>query len=226
MTSPAPLEEDGNIVAAKRRLDLAISALIDSKPTTRLLEDGHTRIEWLDPLYTQLVEAIPGEKKHRTGVSTSQPPLWIDASDLLHKINTVVVSWEKHWPIPLPSLWPWAYDDEYPTIQRLRLLNRRRWRPQDTSMVDSYAAMLESWAEKITDLLADTPKLTLPNPCPNCGTAIVYRHDSAGDLVRRPALQIGAHGCECQNCRYMWAPEFFVHLARVLGYELSQGILE
>lgn len=226
MTSPAPLEEDGNIVAAMRRLDNAISALIDSKPTTRQLDDDSTRIEWLDPLYTQLVEAIPGEKKHRTGVSASQPPLWIDATDLLQKINSTVVSWEKNWPILLPSMWKFAYEDEYPTIQRLRILSRRKWRPQDTSKVDSYAALLESWAEKIIDLLADTPKLTLPNPCPSCDTAIVYRHDSAGDLVRRPALQIGANGCECQNCHYVWAPEYFQHLANVLGYELPEGVLE
>lgn len=226
MTSPHPLEEDGNIVAAMQRLDDAISALIDPKPETRKLEDGSTRIEWLDPLYTQLVEAIPGEKKHRTGVSASQPPMWVDASDLLHRINQTVTSWEKHWPIPLPSMWPFAYDDEYPTVQRLRILNRRKWRPQDTSTVESNAALIESWADKIRDLLADTPKLTLPNPCPACGEKIVYRRDSAGELVRRPALQIGAHGCQCQNCQYLWEPAYYTHLAAVLGYDLPEGVLE
>lgn len=221
-----PIDEDGNIVAAMQRLDNAISALIDPKPETRQLDDGSTAIEWLDPLYTQLVEAVPGEKKHRTGVSTSQPPMWIDASDLLHKINQMIISWEKHWPIPLPSMWPFAYDDEYPTIQRLRILNRRKWRPQDTTTVETHAAHLESWADKIRELLADTPKLTLPNPCPNCDVAIVYRHDSAGDLVRRPALNIGQHGCECQNCHYIWSPAYFTHLAMVLGYDKPQGVLE
>ena len=63
---------DGDLPAARRNLDDAISALIDPKPETRHVDDpdnpdgeGTTRIEWLDALYVQLAEAIPGEKKHR-----------------------------------------------------------------------------------------------------------------------------------------------------------------
>jgi hypothetical protein len=54
----------------------------------------------------------------------------------------------------------------------------------------------------------------------------VYHRDSAGELVRQPALQIGVWGCECMACRAFWAPDRFVFLARVLGYELPEGVLE
>lgn len=216
--------EDGNLPEARRKLSNAISALIDPKPHTLKRDDG-TTVEWLDSLYVQLVEAVPGERKHRTGVSASQPPMWVDASDQLGVIDRTVTSWHPQQPIFDGDLTP-EHPPTPPTVARLQSLEATKWRPQDCSLLDGYTAQLVVWCDKITELLADAPKLTLPNPCPACGTKIVYRHDSAGDLVRRPALHIGANGCTCQHCRHTWGPELFTHLARVLGYEMPAGVLE
>lgn len=224
MTSPAPLE-DGNLPATLRKLGEAISALIDPKPQTIHRDDGTTSIEWLDSLYTQLVEAIPGEKKHRTGVSTSQPPMWIDASDQLVKIDRVVMSWHPAQPLFDGDLSP-QHPPTPVTVARLQAIEGLPWRPQDCSLLEDYVADLLAWCEKIRELLSDAPKLTLPNPCPACGTKIVYRTDSAGEKVRRPALNIGATGCTCLHCHYTWEPQYFTHLARVLGYEMPAGVLE
>lgn len=214
-------DTDGNIQAARKALDLAIHQLCNPQPKTA--DDG--RIHWVDSWYVQLEESVPGEKQHGTGISRSEPPLWTDAVDLLNVIKAQVSAWEPHWPLQLPSMWPWAYDDEYPTILRLRILNQRRWRPQDTRTVDSYAATIVGWVKQISDLLNPAPHWHLPNPCPACNTRWVYRM-SAGERVRQPALRIGEHGCQCGQCGQVWAPQYFAHLANVLGYELPEGVLE
>jgi hypothetical protein len=240
MIQPQP---DGNLPEARRELSNAISALTDPKPTLAGSRDcpkchneqcdpdcrehecpGH--VEWVDSLYVQLRKAIPGEKRHRTGVSASQPPMWIGALDQLRKIDSTVTSWEPHWPLQLPSLWPFAYDDEYPTIQRLRILEKRRWRPQDCALIDERTEKILGWCDKITELLNETPKLSLPNACPACNTKVVHRPDpDGGPPLRSAALQIGALGCTCAHCRYTWSPQHYVHLAAVLGYQLPEGVL-
>ncbi|WP_396921645.1 hypothetical protein [Mycolicibacterium sp.] len=176
-----PIETDGNLPAARNKLSNAISALIDPKPTHRQLDDGTNRIEWMDSLYDQLTDAVPG----RT-ISCDTPI----------------------------------------AVIRLQAVERRTWRPQDTTLVESIAAEIEAWATEIRSLLDPVKRWTLPNPCPACDTAIVYRRNSANETVRQPALQIGPNGCVCQNCHHTWAPEYFQHLAQVLGYELPSGVLE
>ena len=108
----------------------------------------------------------------------------------------------------------------------LRELDLQSWRPQDCDRIDTITNQINSWCEQITTLLNPTPKWTLPNPCPACGTAIVYRKNSASETVRQPALQIGPMGCACQHCHHTWEPAYFQHLARVMGYELPPGVLE
>lgn len=49
---------DGDLPAALHRLSDAISALCD--PTPHHLDTGHTT--WLDPLYTQLHDSLPGQQ--------------------------------------------------------------------------------------------------------------------------------------------------------------------
>lgn len=212
---PIP-EEDGSLPESRRRLADAISGLVDPKPET--VDD---KLLWTDCVYIQLLEAVPGEKGARTGVSRSQPPLWVDASDLLNEIDTAVSCWE-----PRPNID--ASDDDLPpmTVIRLHAIEDRQWRPQDCHSMEQIAGNVESWTASITTLLSPVARWSLPNPCPACNTAIVYRKDSAGDMVRQPALQIGPNGCECQRCHHIWAPEYFTHLARVMGYELPAGVLE
>src|SRR5271166_2785737 len=88
MTTP----QDGNLPAALNRLQNAVSALTDPKP--HILDNHHAT--YLDSLYTQLQEAIPGSKQHRTGIPGSQPPCWIDALTLLTEIDTATACWQPH----------------------------------------------------------------------------------------------------------------------------------
>lgn len=219
MTAPQTTE-DGNLPDARRKLDDAISSLIDPKPRYTESEAGTV---WLDPLYAQLQDAVPGEKQHRSGVPRSQAPLWVDAVDLLREIDTAVAAWEPPWPEIPGDL---TTDPPPPTVLRLQTIQARTWRPQDTTHIKTITARITTWTERITTLLADTHIKTLSAPCPACGKTTVYRQDSAGELVRQPALQITTIGCQCQACKTSWAPDLYMHLARVLGYDLPAGVLE
>lgn len=222
MTAPLPVSEDGNLPEALRRLGDAISALTDPRAE---FADGKTH--WVDSYYIELREALPGEQGSGHGVARSLPALWLDALDLLTEIDTAVRCWEPGDP---------GFDGDLteaptpPTVLRLRIIEKlgcrgRNWRPQDTSKVEQIAGNVESWVASIKQLLTPTPAWTLPSPCPACGTKTVYRKDAAGDLIRRPALQIGPAGCQCQACKHTWEPAYFTHLAAVLGYPLAEGVL-
>lgn len=215
------IDEDGNLPAAKAMLSDAVSALIEPKPTNRKMDDGTIRIEWLDALYDQLLDAVPGGQGNASRTPQSSPPISIDATELKHEIDMAIAAWE-----PKPQIDASLLNIPPITIIRLQSLEKRPWRPQDARSIEQIANNIRSWCESIKTLLNPIPQWTLPNPCPACNTAIVYRPNSAGETVRKPALQIGPTGCVCQNCHHEWAPAYFQHLASVLGYELPNGVLE
>ncbi|MDT0223478.1 hypothetical protein [Gordonia sp. AC31] len=170
------------------------------------------QVDWNDSLYEQLAAMIAGAQGTQLGgTARSMPPLWVDAADLITTIDRDIAALE-----PEPGT----------TIERLHRIADRGWRPQDVDHIDNLTAQITRWAQSIQDLLDPPKRKALPNPCPHCNTAIVYRKDSAGEVVRQPALQIGPHGCECQNCYTNWGPGYFRHLAAVLGYPLPEGVLE
>lgn len=223
-----PIEAD--LPGARRELRTAISNLIDHT-TTHIERDptdnpdsrASTTTVWGDSLYQQLHDVVPGAQGTQLGATArSMPPMWVDASDLLREIDTAVAVWQHD---------PGIFDGNLTTtptpetVRRLTILRDQQWRPQDVHGIEQMTRILTAWAAEIRELLDPTPHLTLPNPCPACGTSVVYRQDSAGETVRQPALRIGTHGCECQKCRTTWDPSHFVHLSRVLGYELD-GVLE
>lgn len=196
--------------AARAKLRDAISDLIDPQAETI---DGE--IVYIDSLYDQLIEAVPGQFLGRTnGAARSQPPLWIDAADLLTTIDRTVRTWQPTIP------------DRITTITRLGRIQQHRWRPQDTQLITDYTRQLDDWTNRITTLFTETHIKHLPAACPACNKKTVYRRDNAGELVRKPALQITTLGCQCQACKTVWGPELFMHLARVLGYQLPAGVLE
>lgn len=212
-----PIEAD--LPAARRDLRNAIAALIDH--TTTHIEG---RTHFGDSLYQQLSDNLTTPQAATTRRhAASQPPIWVDASDLLHEIDTAVSVWQ-----PDPGIFDGDLSQEPTpeTVRRLRILDGQKWRPQDVRAIDQMTRILKAWAEDIRELLDPTPHMTLPNPCPACNTSIVYRQDSAGETVRQPALRIGPHGCVCQKCRTTWDPAHFVHLSRVLGYDMPAGVLE
>lgn len=211
-----PNHEDGNLPAARQELSNAISALIDPKP-----EHHQGTTHWRDSLYDQLTDEIPGGQGNASRVPQSSPPLCIDATELKHEIDTTVSTWEPRPPIDANNPTP-----PHITIIRLQTLEKRGWRPQDTHTITQITNNLQTWANGIKNLLNPQPRWHLPNPCPACAVAVVYRKNSAAETVRQPALQIGPAGCKCQNCHHEWAPEYFQHLANVLGYQLPAGVLE
>jgi len=213
-----PVHEDGNLPAARERLHQAITQLID--PHTELANGVHAEIP---PLIMQLYDAIPGAQGTGHSAARSLPPIWLDAARLYACIDTQVRKWQtdyQHCPQCKHC------SDTLPAVRRLETLQNKRWRPQDCRLLEDYAGQLENWVIEIDLLLTPQHKWHLPNPCPACDTAIVYRKDTAGDHVRQPALQIGPMGCECLNCHYIWGPQLFQHLANVLGYPLPSGVLQ
>src|ERR1700704_2512522 len=136
---------DGNLTASLPALRSAISALIDPKP--HYIDNT---VRWVDSLYQQLIEAVPGEKCHRTGVNQSQPPLWVDASDLLRTIDSEVVRWQRN-PGPGDGDLSHQRPPTPETVRRLRLIEARKWRPQDCAEIASITALIEQWALKISE---------------------------------------------------------------------------
>lgn len=209
MSTQPEHHEDGNLPAALRQLGQAIHKLTD--PTTAWINNQTTQAP--SP-YQQLQDATPGQQGTGHGPSRSIPPCWLDAIELLNEIDLAV-------EIMQP-----AYTGTPPTIGRLKWLLQRKWRPQDTHQIEQLATNIHTWATEIETLLNPEPQWTLPNPCPACQTAVIYRKDISGDLIRKPALTIGPNGCTCLNCKAQWGPAYFTHLARVLGYQMPTGVLE
>lgn len=211
--------DEGNLPAARKALSTAVHNLIGR--TSTFIDD---QPYWGDSLYVQLREALVTPQQKGTGAHAgSQPPVWIDAADLLREIDTAVEAWQPNAGVFDGDL---SEEPTPETVRRLDLLDSRKWRPQDSNGVQQIADACVSWTVKIGQLLDPVAKWTLPNPCPACATSVVYRRDSGGESVRQPALQIGPLGCECQKCRTVWGPDLFVHLSRVLGYQLPEGVLE
>lgn len=198
---------DGNITAAKKRLQHAIDDLIRPRPG---IIRGHTRYQ--PSLYDALVSEAGGTQGDTRTPAKSLPPLWIDAVQLRTDIDRQVTRWH-----PKPGT----------TVFRLAALSDRGWRPQDTDQVNTITHKISGWCDHITTLLDPDKTVPIPEACPSCDKRLVYRRDSAGEMVRQPALRIVVgQGCTCGACGAFWAPEKFVFLARLLGHDLPEGVLE
>jgi hypothetical protein len=215
MAAEARTDEDGALQPALQALGDAVRGLCD--PQHQYLE---SRLITIPSLYLQLMDSVTGEQVNTGGGggSKSRPPLWLDALDLLAEIDVALEIWQP------------AYTGVPASVGRMHWLLQRKWRPQDVNRIQDLTNNLRQWAQLIDQKLNPTPKLTLPNPCPACDVAIVYRKDGCGEPVKKPALQIvgkdGHHYCECLNCHYIWDSGRFHILAGALGYPLPPGVLE
>lgn len=199
---------EGNIQAARTRLGRAVQRLTAPLPGVY-----HDVTLWAPSLYQQLLNDLAGQSGDTRTPAKSLPPLWIDASQLLGEIDGRAKSW-----CPIPG--------DTPT--RLQKLSFQGWRPQDTDLVSKMAWQVDSWCESILNLLdPEDRKFVEGASCPACSKSLVYRRDSAGEMVRQPALKIVvSQGCTCQACGAFWAPEKFLFLGRLLGYDVPEGVLE
>ncbi len=220
-----------DLPAARRRLDYAISELIEPKPETVTRDDGTHTITWLDSLYDQLVAAVDAQKSSGwTQVGGNTTPIWPAALDLLNKISDTVKKWWPEWPHPDPI------NPIPPAVLRLQLLAEKTWTVEDAQHVHNIATKLDGFAAEIREKLAPEPTIYLMAPgdqkgaaaCTACGTDYVWRKDPGDNNrpVRQPALKVTKDGCACQECGAAWEPGALRLLAAALGYPLADGVLE
>lgn len=209
---------DGNIHAGLRDFGDAVNALLD--PVTRVTASG-TQVA--PSLYVQLCIATKGTQSQSGtgGGGKPQSPMWTEAFDLLNKIDIAVGAWHP------------GHCCEPATICRLRSFTtgwRLRGRPQDTAKLKEITGSLTSWATSIDALFDPHHQQHLRTACPQCGEKTTYGPDAAGEIVRRPALQIDAiTGCTCRVCGHFWAPTQFKELAtQVIAHKAAAktGVLE
>ena len=201
----ATTQRDGNIQAARSRLGRAVQRLTGPR-----MGIHYNATVYGPSLYSQLASDLAGTQGDTRTPAKSLPPLWIDACQLLDEIDTQTVKWA-----PIPG----------DTPSRLARLSFNTWRPQDTRMVDVIATRVDGWAEQIMHLLDPESVKHISAPCPHCEKQTVYRRDSAGDMVRQPALKLVlSQGCTCQACDAFWPPERFMFLCKLLGFDLPAGV--
>lgn len=198
---------DGNIQAARTRLGRAVQRL--TGPQSRVIDDITRHAP---SLYVQLTHDLAGTQGDNRTPAKSLPPVWIDAMELINVIDTETRSW-----VARPGNTP----------HRLQLLAFATFRPQDTDRVNMIATRVDGWCEKIISLLDPESVKHISAPCPSCGRAKVFRRDSAGEMVQQPALKVVTNiGCSCQHCQAHWAPDKYLFLCKLLGFELPEGVLE
>ena len=198
---------DGNIGAARTKLDRAFRRLFDKRRAVY-----HDRSVFAPSLYDQLRSDLAGTQGDTRTPAKSLPPIWIDASMLLTTIDRQCHTW-----MPKPGS----------TFARMGSLVATSWRPQDTEKVTDMARTVDGWAESIIHLLDPESVKHITAPCPSCGRGFIHRKDSAGDTVRQPALKVMTNvGCTCQACGATWSPDRYLFLCRLLGFELPAGVLE
>lgn len=197
---------DGNIQAARKKLQDAVERLLERRPWQH--RDGTV---YAPSLYFCLVSDLAGTQGDTRTPAKSLPPVWIDAVQLRQDIDAQVHQW-----VTMPGTTPW----------RLNILKVKSWRPQDTDKVTDMARTINGWCQSITSMLDPESRKYIKEPCPRCGRDVVWRKDSAGETVRTPALEIRANiGCSCQACGAFWEPSKYLFLCTLLGFDLPEGVL-
>lgn len=177
--------------------------------------DGGKRLGVRDSRYQEIQDHLEGQQGSQAGgVARSMPPLWVDAVEWLRVVDAEVGQW-------VPD------GGRVSTPDRLASLYDLSWRPQDIGVVSGYTELLRRWVRRADTLMEpdESHVFELMAACPACGVKTVYREDSAGEQVRTAALSVSAAGCACLACRYEWSPEYFAHLARVIGCAVPDGVL-
>ena len=197
---------DGNIQAARTKLARAVQHMTAPRPAVY-----HDVTLFAPSLYDQITSDLAGTQGDTRTPAKSLPPLWVDACQLIHDIDTQTRLW-----CSKPGNTP----------QRLQMLSFQTWRPQDTELVTMMARTVDDWCKKIVNLLDPQAQKSIDAPCPSCGRKTVYRKDSAGETVRQPALKLVTNvGCTCQHCDAHWPPDKYLFLQKLLGLDPTEGVL-
>jgi hypothetical protein len=201
------VDEDGQLKPALAAFRAAVADLCDQTPTLH-----HSSLIRADSLYWQLQCAVGGANPAAgSGTSKSRPPIWTDALDLKNDIDTGVSQWCSGTNTPAKLNW----------------LTNAKYRPQDTSLLEKRTAAITDWCDRIEKLFNPPHVKHISAPCPACNATHAYRRDpdEHDKHIRVPALQVIAeHGCTCTVCHATWPPYLYLHLCRLLGFELPPGM--
>lgn len=193
----------------------AVHDLVGMRTGTVETETGN-RVGVRDSRYTEIMADIQGQQGTAFGgVARSMPPLWVDAVDWLKTVDATVAEWS-------------GDHGRASTPDRLFSLSELSWRPQDVPLLQRMTESILRWCKK-ADVLLDPPEKhqwELVAPCPACDAKTVHRPDSGGEWVRQAALTVNADGCVCLACETKWSPIYFQFLARTIGCDLPEGVLE
>ena len=204
---------DGNIQAARKRFDAAVERL--TSPRT-LVHYGHVLA---GPSLWEWLGSDPATGSDTRVPPSSVPPMWLDPVLLRMEITAQVGQWARQAEIRLTKR------GDVP--DGLNRLAARGWRPQDTKQVTGMGRVVDGWCDQITSMFDPDGRKFIEAACPSCGTRMVHRPDSAGEIVRQPALVVVANvGATCQRCGATWSPDRYLFLCRLLGFELPAGVLE
>jgi hypothetical protein len=216
MALETPATPDGQLQPARQALADAISDLVDPRP--QYTDQG---LQWLDSRYHELREALTSQRLGSSHQHQSQAPAWVDAIDLLKDIDHKTRGWEPDWPI--------NDCDEYPTIQRLRQIDARKWRPQDVTTINTITNDIARYNIRINELLEPARIIYLANPCPHCHKTETHRTPKGEtEPIRVAALQITSDTdiqANCNHCHSHWPKAELQFLGRLLGNRI-EGVTE
>jgi hypothetical protein len=156
-----------------------------------------------DSLLDQLRD-VHGSTTGRGSSRSARTLVHLDATELLATIDRQAAIW---------------VSDPGTTGDRLHWLAERSYRPEDTPDIVVVADTIDGWVKKARDILTPAGHWHVVGACPECGTRTVYRPDTAGEVVRQPALSVTATGCECLACGEVWDVGRFEMLAAVLAIQ-------
>lgn len=200
---------------AREKLRDSVNDLVHIRRHTIQIDTRLKRVKLLSR-YDELTEAVEAHRGGHGGHWQGQLPFWADALVLLMEIDEAVA---KMWPPPHAFIEDVSGKHAYAswegwTVERLKALERKKWRPQDTAAVFKIGRDLEGFVKRIDTLFAPRP-IPLPDPCPECDEKTVYR-DGDGEQIRSSALQITDAGCTCGGCGANWPIEQLSMLGRLL----------
>lgn len=211
------MESTEHLAGAIERFQHAVHLLVGTRSGSIDTDQGYKRVAG-DSLYVLMRDSVAGIVRESEGSAEkrSTPPLWLDCSSWVDTVDRASREW---WLNGTGS-------HEHATVNRLYALADTGWRPQDVPWLNAATSTINGWVRKAENLLDGGRRWSLSAPCPNCGATHSARRDSAGELVRQPALQVTTLGCVCLACEYHWSPEYFVHLSQVLECSTPEGVLE
>lgn len=101
------------------------------------------------------------------------------------------------------------------------------WRTDDPARLVEAARAAEGWVTTGRAILTPARRLTATGACPVCGRSTAHVRDDAGEVVRRPALELdlatGSARCIVPGCTGYWPPDRIQLLAAVLETQAEEA---